>query len=208
MRDIVGKRNWYFAFSLALTIPGIIFILLGPLTGGQAGLQFSIDYTGGTKWEIRFEDVSVTPDQVKAVLVAEGYGDSTVQTTSNDFLLIRTEPIGFVETLALSHRPRPRRPVPRPRHRARPGSAVRFACPVRQPGSLGERRHVSRPERLRGADPRPRDPRPELPGQPAPRVVRPADAGPARTGHADRRDRRARRRPSRTSSGRSSRSAS
>jgi preprotein translocase SecF subunit len=102
VRDIVGKRNWYFAFSLALTIPGIIFILLGPLTGGQAGLQFSIDYTGGTKWEIRFDDVSVTPDQVKAVLVAEGYGDSTVQTTSNDFLLIRTEPIGFVDTLALS----------------------------------------------------------------------------------------------------------
>jgi len=102
VRDIVGKRNWYFALSLALTIPGIIFILLGPLTGGQAGLQFSIDYTGGTKWEIRFDDVSVTPDQVKAVLAAEGYGDSTVQTTANDFLLIRTEPIGFVDTLALS----------------------------------------------------------------------------------------------------------
>ena len=56
MRDIIGKRNWFFAFSLALIVPGIIFILLGPLTGGEAGLQFSIDYTGGTKWEIRFED--------------------------------------------------------------------------------------------------------------------------------------------------------
>jgi preprotein translocase SecF subunit len=102
VRDIIGKRNWFFAFSLALTIPAIIFILLGPLTGGDAGLQFSIDYTGGTKWEIQFEDREVTPDQVKAVLVAEGYSDSTVQTTSNDYLLIRTEPIGFVETAALA----------------------------------------------------------------------------------------------------------
>ena len=97
MRDLIGKRNWFFAFSLALTIPGIIFILLGPLTGGAAGIQLSIDYTGGTKWEIRFDDRTVTPEQVKAVLAAEGYGDSIVQTTSDNFLLIRTVPIGFVE---------------------------------------------------------------------------------------------------------------
>ncbi len=102
MRDLIGKRNWFFAFSLALTVPAIIFILLGPLTGGEAGLQFSIDYTGGTKWEIRFKDTSVTPEQVKTVLAAEGFADSTVQTTSDSFLLIRTVPIGFVDTVALN----------------------------------------------------------------------------------------------------------
>ena len=102
MRDIIGKRNWFFAFSLALIVPGLIFIILGPLTGGEAGLQFSIDYTGGTKWEIRFEDRAVTPQQVKDVLTAQDLGDSAVQTTTEDFLLIRTEPIGFVETLALA----------------------------------------------------------------------------------------------------------
>jgi preprotein translocase subunit SecF len=86
VRDIVGKRNWFFAFSLLLTIPGLIFILLGPLTNGEMGLQFSIDYTGGTKWEIRFEDTAVTPEQVKGVLGDEGYGDSTVQRTTDSFL--------------------------------------------------------------------------------------------------------------------------
>jgi preprotein translocase subunit SecF len=96
VRDLIGKRNWFFAFSLILTIPALIFILLGPLTGGAAGLKFSIDYTGGTKWEVRFEDRTVTPEQVKAVLAAEGFGDSIVQTTSDSFLLIRTVPIGFV----------------------------------------------------------------------------------------------------------------
>jgi len=43
--DVIGKRNWFFAFSLLLTIPGLIFILLGPVTGGKVGLQYAIDFT-------------------------------------------------------------------------------------------------------------------------------------------------------------------
>ena len=65
MFDIVGKRNWFFAFSLLITIPGLIFILLTPLSNGAAGLKFSIDYTGGTEWSIRFADTNVTADQVR-----------------------------------------------------------------------------------------------------------------------------------------------
>ncbi len=34
MFDIMGKKKWFFAFSLLLTIPGLIFILLTPITGG------------------------------------------------------------------------------------------------------------------------------------------------------------------------------
>lgn len=105
MHDIIGKRNWYFGLSLLLVVPGLFFILLGPLTGGRAGLQFSIDYTGGTKWEIRFESAAVTPDQVKTVLAGQGLGDSVVQTTSDGFLLIRTKPIGFVAPASPSPAP-------------------------------------------------------------------------------------------------------
>ncbi len=87
--DIVGKRNWFFAFSLAITIPGLIFLLLGPVTGGKVGLQFAIDFTGGTVWSIRFEDGNVTPDQVKAVVVANGH-EATVS-KAGDFIEIRTK---------------------------------------------------------------------------------------------------------------------
>jgi preprotein translocase subunit SecF len=48
--DIIGKRRWFYAISLAITIPGLVFILLTPFT--DLGLQFTIDYTGGTRWEI------------------------------------------------------------------------------------------------------------------------------------------------------------
>ena len=90
MFDIIGKRNWFFALSLAVTIPGLIFILLGPITGGKAGLQFAIDFTGGTVWSIRFQDPNVTSDQVKNVFTAQGF-ESSVTRSGDGFIEIRTK---------------------------------------------------------------------------------------------------------------------
>jgi len=33
--DVIGKRRWFFLFSGLLTIPGLIFILLTPLSNGS-----------------------------------------------------------------------------------------------------------------------------------------------------------------------------
>jgi preprotein translocase SecF subunit len=92
--DIIGKRRWYFLLSALVTIPGLIFILLTPITAGAAGLHFTIDYTGGTKWEIRFKNQDVTPDQVVAVFAANALPASVV-TTGDHFLEIKTAPIGL-----------------------------------------------------------------------------------------------------------------
>ncbi len=94
MFDIIGKRRWYFLLSALVTIPGLIFILLTPISAGAAGLNFTIDYTGGTKWEIRFKNPDVTPDQVVAVFAANGLPASVVS-TGNDYLEIKTKPIGL-----------------------------------------------------------------------------------------------------------------
>ena len=94
MFDIIGKRRWYFALSALITIPGLIFILLTPISNGAAGLKFTIDYTGGTKWEIRFKNTAVTPDQVTAVFAANGLPASVVS-TGDHFLEIKTESIGL-----------------------------------------------------------------------------------------------------------------
>ena len=88
MFDIIGRRRWFYAFSLLIMIPGIIFILLTPFT--DAGLQFTIDYTGGTRWEIKFEDPAVTPEQVKAVFEENGLEASAIS-TSTGFIEIKTE---------------------------------------------------------------------------------------------------------------------
>ncbi len=90
MFDVIGKRNWFFAFSLLIMIPGIIAILLGPITGGQAGLQFAIDFTGGTVWSIRFEDEAITPEQVEAAFAAQGV-ETSVTKDGENFMEIRTK---------------------------------------------------------------------------------------------------------------------
>src|SRR5688500_20395381 len=70
--DIVGKRRWFYDFSTLITIPGLIFLLLTPLSGGNIGLQFSIDFTGGTVWRVHFLDTMPTPAQVREVLTEKG----------------------------------------------------------------------------------------------------------------------------------------
>ena len=71
MYDIVGKRRWYFLFSALLTIPGLIFIALGVL-------KPSIDFTGGTVWQVRFADDPV-PASVQQALVELGHTEATVK---------------------------------------------------------------------------------------------------------------------------------
>ena len=78
MFDIIGRRRWFYAFSLLITIPGFVFILLTPITGDAVGIKFSIDYTGGTEWEVRFADPKVTDLQIKDLLIGQGLADSTV----------------------------------------------------------------------------------------------------------------------------------
>jgi preprotein translocase SecF subunit len=85
MYDIVGKRNWYFAFSALITIPGLIFIALG-------GLRPSIDFTGGTEWEAQYAD-SPTVAEMSAALTDLGHPDAIVTDLGDGFLRIRTEPI-------------------------------------------------------------------------------------------------------------------
>ncbi len=89
MYDIIGKRRWFFALSLAVTIPGLIFIIMG-LVNPKVGLQFAIDFTGGTVWTIRFEDPNVTPQQVKDLLAGQAI-EANVTETGTGFMEIRTK---------------------------------------------------------------------------------------------------------------------
>jgi preprotein translocase SecF subunit len=88
--DIIGKRRYLYIFSLILTIPGLVLILLTPFT--DLGLQFSIDYTGGTRWVIRFDDRTVTPEQVRQVFDENGLTATVIQ-ESDGYLEIRTEQV-------------------------------------------------------------------------------------------------------------------
>ncbi len=93
MFDLIGKRNWFFLLSALIVVPGLFFILLTPLTNGAAGLKFSIDYTGGTEWQIRFAGPQPSVSAIQSVLVAQGLPGSQVEEASDGFVTIRTKPI-------------------------------------------------------------------------------------------------------------------
>jgi preprotein translocase subunit SecF len=88
MYDIVGKRNLWFVISAILTIPGLLFIFLG-------GLRPSIDFTGGTEWEVRYADAP-TAAEMTATLAELGREDALVTSLADGFLRIRTDPIDLI----------------------------------------------------------------------------------------------------------------
>ncbi|MGZ3586521.1 MAG: protein translocase subunit SecF [Candidatus Limnocylindrales bacterium] len=108
MFDLIGKRRIFFLISAIALVPGIIALLLGPLTGGRLGLQFSIDYTGGTIWQIHFQNGTPDPAAVKRVLDEQGLSNSSVSITTaasgEEYILMRLPEIGL----------RPPAPTPTP----------------------------------------------------------------------------------------------
>ena len=87
MLDIIGKRYWYLLISAIIIIPGLISLLIPP------GLQLGVDFTGGTLWEMRFNQ-PVAPAQVKTVFADYGLGDVVVQTSGEGTVMVRSKEIG------------------------------------------------------------------------------------------------------------------
>lgn len=85
MIDILGKRYIFFALSLLIIVPGIVFLLLGYM-------PMSIDFTGGSLLEVRFgSGTAPQPADVVQLYNELGVTDSQVQTTGVDVLIIRSK---------------------------------------------------------------------------------------------------------------------
>jgi len=96
MYDIIGKRYWYFTVSLIIIIPGIIAMVYSLMTFGTP-IRVGIDFTGGSLWELRF-DQAASLSGVRDTLTARGLGDASIQNTvDNQTILIRTKPVSLEE---------------------------------------------------------------------------------------------------------------
>jgi len=93
MIDIVGNRRWFFLISICLLVPGIISML-------AFGFKLGIDFSSGTVMTLRFSqpaDQAVLRQQMSQL----GYGDATIQKTSEGDFLVRTRDIDSDEKIAL-----------------------------------------------------------------------------------------------------------
>ena len=90
----MAKKRWFFLFSLLVTIPGLIFIIATPVSNGEIGMRFSIDYTGGTVWEFKLA-TPADAGAIRDVVVAAGHPEAQVSEASSGFVTLRTKPLGL-----------------------------------------------------------------------------------------------------------------
>lgn len=82
MFEIIERRGWYFAISIILMVPGIVYMIWSLSTKGQL-LPLSIDYTGGTLWELRLAQPEPAA-AVRQVFVDAGYSDTNAYTVGDE----------------------------------------------------------------------------------------------------------------------------
>ena len=130
MDKIIARKRWFFLFSLLLTIPGLAFIAATPLTGGDVGLKFSVEFTGGTVWEFKLEESS-EPAIIRDAVVAVGHPEAQVTEEEGGFLLLRTKSLDLQSGSA----PDPSQPAGAELAKIR-GAIVAAAGPIAEEGSL------------------------------------------------------------------------
>ena len=81
--NIIGLRKIWFSISLAIIIPGLIFLFLN-------GLNLGIDFTGGSILDVKFKE-AVTVEDIRGVLEPFGLGSSGIQLSAGNKALIRTK---------------------------------------------------------------------------------------------------------------------
>lgn len=89
--NIIGKKYWYFAFSLLIIIPGLISLFLW-------GLNLSIDFTGGSQTTFSFTQ---KVDQSVINKVTDAFSNEKIKVysveTSNNLAIIRTKEVSQTE---------------------------------------------------------------------------------------------------------------
>ena len=87
MLNIISKRYYFFALSLAIIIPGIVILAVW-------GIPFSIDFRGGNRLEVQFPSGKIpSTDKVFELYQSLGVSDAQVVTAGTDTLIITTPPV-------------------------------------------------------------------------------------------------------------------
>jgi len=85
--DIIGKRYWFFGFSLLIIIPGLIALAMG-------GIKPGIDFSGGSLIEVQFNSGAAPEPQAVRSVIATVVGDEvTVQSSGTAGALVKLKPI-------------------------------------------------------------------------------------------------------------------
>jgi len=82
--DFVGKRIWFYIFSLLLILPGLVSLLL------PDGLRRGIEFSSGTTFSARFAE-EVNEADMRSALAELGHPEARIQKLGEGRLLVRTD---------------------------------------------------------------------------------------------------------------------
>ena len=82
--DFVSKRRWFYLLSLAVILPGVVFLIIAP------GLKAGIDFTGGSTLSLQFAQ-PVEQEDIRVELVRMGEPDAIVQELGGGLFFLRTK---------------------------------------------------------------------------------------------------------------------
>ena len=92
--NFVGKRGWFYLFSLAVILPGVVFLIITP------GLNPGIDFTGGSTLTLEFQN-NVSQTELRTQLASAGHPDAAVQKLDDRTFFMRTKELSDDSKAAL-----------------------------------------------------------------------------------------------------------
>ncbi len=93
--DVISHRNWYFAASLIVIVPGIITIMV-------AGFNLGIDFTGGDTLAMQLRQPTTQAQVLKVVNEVAPKAHAQVLAQANRYYDVQTEPIPAGEVSSIS----------------------------------------------------------------------------------------------------------
>jgi len=83
MFNIVEKRRWFFLLSSFVIVPGLIIMIYSTLTTG-APFRLSIDFLGGSIYELKFNEAGANEANIREVFSSIGDDNVVIQQIGND----------------------------------------------------------------------------------------------------------------------------
>lgn len=94
MINFMRHKRIYFAISGVFLVPGVLFLLL-------FGLKPSVDFVGGTLWEVKFEKSTASRSDVEKILKEDQIDFSSVQLTGEGSVILKLLPTAESEKVKI-----------------------------------------------------------------------------------------------------------
>lgn len=78
MFNIVQKRRWFFLLSALVIVPGLLIMIYSTVTTGSP-FRLSIDFLGGSIYELKFDDAGADEASIRDVFAAIGDENVVIQ---------------------------------------------------------------------------------------------------------------------------------